>query len=70
MTMPLNQALLSLLVCPHTGAPLKAHPTKAELWCQASGLAYPIENGIPQMLIEKARPLTQAEKEQDLQPRK
>ncbi|MFB3106234.1 MAG: Trm112 family protein, partial [Pseudomonadales bacterium] len=35
-----------------------------ELWCRASGLAYPIRDGIPVMLEDEARELTAAEMEQ------
>jgi uncharacterized protein YbaR (Trm112 family) len=35
---------------------------KQELLCKASGLAYPVRDGIPVMLEEEARPLTAEEK--------
>jgi uncharacterized protein YbaR (Trm112 family) len=35
---------------------------KQELLCKASGLAYPIRDGIPVMLEEEARALTTEEK--------
>ena len=34
---------------------------REELWCRASRLAYPIRDGIPFMLEEEARKLTQDE---------
>lgn len=59
----LDQKLLSLLVCPVTKAPLTYDEPKQELVCVASGLAYPIRDGIPVMLESEARTLTLEEKE-------
>ena len=36
-------------------------PEDAELWCAVSGLAYPVQDGIPIMFIEKARALSDDE---------
>lgn len=58
----MDTALLKLLVCPVSGAPLVLAESGTELWCKASGLAYPIENDIPVMLTEAARPLSVEEK--------
>ena len=58
----INQTVLHLLVCPQTGGPLTYKKEKNELWSASSHLAYPIEDGIPIMLIDKARMLTAAEK--------
>jgi uncharacterized protein YbaR (Trm112 family) len=46
--------LLSILVCPVSKAPLKYDEDKQELVCKASGLAYPVRDGIPVMLEEEA----------------
>jgi uncharacterized protein YbaR (Trm112 family) len=35
---------------------------KQELFCKASGLAYPVRDGIPVLLESEARPLTADEK--------
>lgn len=59
----MDQTLLNLLVCPQTGKPLVLSKDKQELWCHASGVAYPIDDGIPVLLVEKARPLSLEEKE-------
>ena len=59
----LDQKLLSLLVCPVTKAPLIYDEPKQELVCVASGLAYPIRDGIPVMLEGEARVLSQEEKD-------
>ena len=57
----MDKRLLDILVCPVTKAPLTWHPEKNELWCKASRLAYPVRDGIPVMLEEEARPLTDDE---------
>jgi uncharacterized protein YbaR (Trm112 family) len=49
-------------VCPVSKAPLEYREDKQELVCKASGLAYPVRDGIPVMLEEEARPLTADEK--------
>jgi uncharacterized protein YbaR (Trm112 family) len=53
---------LSILVCPVSKAPLEYDKAKQELVCRASGLAYPINEGIPVMLESEARQLTADEK--------
>ena len=47
--------LLSKLVCPLTRTPLRYDAAAAELISDAAGLAYPIRDGIPVMLVEEAR---------------
>jgi uncharacterized protein YbaR (Trm112 family) len=53
--------LLEILVCPATKAPLIYDRQKQELISKAAGLAYPIRNGVPIMLVAEARELTDAE---------
>lgn len=57
----LDKKLLDLLVCPASKGPLVLD--QGELKCRASGLAYPVRDGIPVLLEEAARPLTAAELE-------
>lgn len=59
----LNKSLVSILVCPETGGSLVLKAEQKELWCRASRLGYPIQDGIPVMLVERARPLTDEEVE-------
>ncbi len=59
----LDKKLLSILVCPVTKAPLVHDKEHSELVCVASGLAYPIRDGIPVMLESEARTITLEEKE-------
>jgi len=61
--MPVDSKLLELLVCPVTKASLTYRKEREELWCRASGLAYPIRDGIPIMLEAEARELTAEERE-------
>jgi uncharacterized protein len=54
--------LLEILVCPVTKASLVYKKDRDELWCRASGLAYPVRDDIPVMLEEEARQLTAEER--------
>ena len=58
----LDRKLLQILVCPVTKAPLDYDEAKQELVCKASGLAYPVKDGIPVLLEGEARQLTADEK--------
>lgn len=65
----IDKKLLAILVCPVSRAPLEYHAETQELICRASGLAYPIRDGIPIMLEEEARQLTADEKLRDSKPK-
>ena len=54
--------LLEILVCPATKAPLRYDRAAQELISDEAGLAYPIRDGIPIMLVDEARRLTDEEK--------
>ena len=54
----IDKKLLSILVCPVSKAPLEYDEANDELICKASGLAYPVRDGIPVMLESEARQLT------------
>ena len=49
--------LLECLVCPLTRTPLRYDRQAGELVSHAAGLAYPIRDGVPIMLVEEARRL-------------
>ena len=49
--------LLQLLVCPLTKGPLEYDREVGELVSRSAGLAFPIRDGIPIMLVEEAREL-------------
>jgi hypothetical protein len=50
-----SEELLAILVCPLTRTPLKWDEARQELVSEAAGLAYPVRDGIPVMLVEEAR---------------
>ena len=52
-----DEKLLEILVCPVSKGPLDYDKANQELVCKASGLAYPIRDGIPVMLESEARQL-------------
>ncbi len=47
--------LLEILVCPLTKGPLHYDREAQELISEQAGLAYPIRDGIPIMLVDEAR---------------
>ncbi len=58
----IDPRLLEILVCPLTKAPLSYDRQAQELISLEAGLAYPIRDGIPIMLVEEARSLDEGEK--------
>ena len=59
----LDEKLLEILVCPVSKGPLEYDRERQELICRASGLAYPVRDGIPVMLESEARRLSLEERE-------
>jgi uncharacterized protein len=57
----IDPKLLEILVCPLTKAALRYDRDKQELISTEAGLAYPIRDGIPIMLVDEARRLDDAE---------
>ncbi|PZQ82493.1 MAG: hypothetical protein DI549_11265 [Ancylobacter novellus] len=57
----LDPKLLEILVCPVTKGPLDYDRGARELVSRAARLAYPIRDGIPIMLADEARQLTEDE---------
>jgi hypothetical protein len=53
--------LLEILVCPVTKGPLQYDAAKQELISKSARLAYPIRGGIPIMLPDEARELSDDE---------
>jgi len=60
--MDVDPKLLEILVCPVTKGPLVYDRTRQELISKKAGLAYPIRDGIPVMLPDEARPLSESER--------
>jgi uncharacterized protein YbaR (Trm112 family) len=53
----IDPELLEILVCPISRGPLLYDAEAQELISETAGLAYPIRDGIPVMLVEEARKL-------------
>ena len=52
---------MALLVCPVTKGPLQWHAQSYELWSRSARLAYPVRDGIPILLENEARALSDTE---------
>ena len=59
----MQKQLLDILVCPVTKGPLKYDQERQELISTSAKLAYPIRDGIPVMLEDEARSLSDEEYE-------
>ncbi|WP_041651079.1 Trm112 family protein [Anaplasma centrale] len=53
----LDRRLLEVLVCPLTGGELYYDAASCELVSKNAGLAFPVRDGIPVMLVDEARKL-------------
>jgi uncharacterized protein YbaR (Trm112 family) len=51
----IDKKLLDILVCPISKGPLKYNKGENELISLEAGLAFPVEDGIPIMLLGRAR---------------
>ncbi|MEO9325957.1 Trm112 family protein [Nocardioides sp. C4-1] len=56
----MDEGLLEIIVCPDCHGDLVVTPAAgddggAELVCQGCGLAYPVRDGIPVLLVDEAR---------------
>lgn len=58
----MNKALLEILVCPVTKAPLTLNADGSELISKVGGMAYPVRDGIPVLLESEARTLSADER--------
>ena len=59
--LPMDTRLLELIVCPVTKGPLEYDREKQELRSRSSRLAYPVRDGIPILLENEARTLSDDE---------
>jgi uncharacterized protein YbaR (Trm112 family) len=64
----IDPRLLEILVCPLTKGPLRYDREAQELISEEAGLAYPIRDGIPIMLVDEARQLRDDEGERKRLP--
>ena len=61
MSGTLDPELRAILVCPATRGPLRYDPQTEELISDEAGLAYPVRDGVPIMLVDEARRLPPSE---------
>ena len=54
---PIDPWLLEKLVCPVTRTPLRWDAARQALLSDAAGLAYPMRDGVPVLLVREAAPL-------------
>jgi len=54
--MPLDPDLVALLACPQCHGPLASTPEPEGFGCSACHLFFAVDDGIPNFLIEDARP--------------
>ncbi len=54
---PLSPELKEILACPKCKGELEFHEAEAEIRCLRCRLAFRIDDGIPVMLLDEARPL-------------
>ena len=53
--MRIDDDLLAILACPACRSPLAADEPAQELVCTGCGLAYPVRDDIPVLLVDEAR---------------
>ena len=58
--MALNKALIDILACPKCKGSLELASDESEFRCHACRLAYAVVEGIPNFIIEEAKPLPAA----------
>jgi uncharacterized protein YbaR (Trm112 family) len=58
---PMDTRLLELLVCPVTKGPLDYDRERQEMVSRSARLAYPVRDGIPVLLENEARTLSDEE---------
>ncbi|WP_298396290.1 Trm112 family protein [Sphingobium sp.] len=53
-TAPIDPWLLAKLVCPVTRTPLRWDAARGALLSDAAGLAYPVRDGVPVLVVREA----------------
>jgi hypothetical protein len=56
MTVNIDDWLMEILACPKCRSQLRADEAAGELVCTGCGLAYPVRDDIPVLLVDEARP--------------
>ena len=57
MSVTLDDYLLSKLVCPVTRTSLRWDAERSELVSEAAGVAFPVRDGVPVLVVREAREL-------------
>lgn len=52
------EKLLDILRCPSCGGPVVEQADPASIVCGACGVRYPVNDGIPAMLVDEATPMS------------
>ena len=55
--MPISQELLEILACPKCKGKVTLKEDESGFVCEACKLLYPVQDGLPNFIIEEARPL-------------
>lgn len=55
MALNIDEWLLDILACPKCRASLRPDEAAGELVCSGCGLAYPVRDDIPVLLVDEAR---------------
>jgi len=58
----MDKQLAAMLVCPNCKGQLKLDKEAQELLCTFDGLAFPVRDGVPVMLEQEARKMSEEEK--------
>jgi uncharacterized protein len=58
----MDKQLAAMLVCPSCKGQLKMDNEAQELLCTFDGLAFPVRDGVPVMLEQEARKMSEEEK--------
>jgi len=58
LPMPIAPELIELLACPKCKGEVRLDSAKNGFTCEACRLLYPIEDDIPNFIIEEAKPLS------------
>jgi uncharacterized protein YbaR (Trm112 family) len=58
----MDKQLAAMLVCPNCKGQLKLDKESQELLCTFDGLAFPVRDGVPVMLEQEARKMSEEEK--------
>ena len=53
--MPLDPVLLEIIACPSCHGRLDVDEAAQEITCTRCGLVYPINDGVPALLVDEAR---------------